>query len=183
MSKFDLFPSQQGKSFLIYGFSAGRSPCWRKILISRVCLSPGPLHHQSQLVRSLGEIQYLGTKIILDSAEYSTFTLLYYMILRIHKTTIHQLQILLTHEIHITDYISWIRKHCSSLGIDRRAVGCMLHLVILWPQCSAVGGPAQAPPLVSASTGSCHEPGVTSQSRVTRRLLWSSSSAWTHGLY
>ena len=78
MSKFDLFPSQQGKSFLIYGFSAGRSPCWRKILISRVCLSPGPLHHQSQLVRSLGEIQYLGTKIILDSAEYSTFTLLYY---------------------------------------------------------------------------------------------------------
>ena len=165
MSKFDLFPSQQGKSFLIYGFSAGRSPCWRKILISRVCLSPGPLHHQSQLVRSLGEIQYLGTKIILDSAEYSTFTLLYYMILRIHKTTIHQLQILLTHEIHITDYISWIR------------------IVILWPQCSAVGGPAQAPPLVSASTGSCHDPGVTSQSRVTRRLLWSSSSAWTHGLY
>ena len=172
MSKFDLFPSQQGKSFLIYGFSAGRSPCWRKILISRVCLSPGPLHHQSQLVRSLGEIQYLGTKIILDSAEYSTFTLLYYNPTHTQSNyppttnTSDTLNIL-----QITSVESEFRNHCSSVGIDRRAVGCMLHLVILWPQCSAVGGPAQAPPLVSASTGSCHDPGVTSQSRVTRRLL------------
>ena len=102
MSKFDLFPSQQGKSFLIYGFFGARSPCWRKILISPVSLSPGPLHHQSQLVRSLGEIQYLGTKIILDSTEYST---LHSAVLFINPTYVHKATINQLHFKYITDLV------------------------------------------------------------------------------